>query len=79
MPLPESAAADPRKPSRWSLAIVLFALLLLIPGLCFSIAGPIKMQGAVIVLAIAWVVVLLMWLLVLLVKGILYLVRQNRR
>ena len=79
MSLPDSVAPDPHKPSRWSLATVLFAILLLIPGLCFGIAWPAKMATVTAVLGMAWIAVLLMWLLVILPRAVRFLVGRIRR
>ncbi len=63
---PEPHVPDPEKPGFWSVAMVLFALLLIIPGLCF---GLVKLQDeAAVWLLGLWVVVLFAWVIVLLVK-----------
>ena len=79
MSAPEPGLPNPQKPSRWSVATVLVALLLIIPMLCFGVVLPTGMETVSMILAMAWVVVLIASVLLILAKALQYLVARIRR
>ncbi|MEP6731461.1 MAG: hypothetical protein ABJE10_12515 [bacterium] len=77
MSTPDPIVPDQRKPSRVSVALVLFAALLIIPGLCFSLSnlgGQMSMG-----LLVLWLVVLVAWVAVLLAMLVRFISRSRQR
>jgi hypothetical protein len=77
MSMPEPVMPDQRKPSKVSVALVLFAALFIIPGLCFGV--PYLQNHAAVELLVLWLVVLVGWVIVLLVKALRFLTRPRQR
>ncbi|MEO8623274.1 MAG: hypothetical protein ABI625_19515 [bacterium] len=77
MSAPEPVVPDQRKPSRVSVALVLFAALLIIPGLCFGLSD---LEGQFSMgLLVLWLLVLVVWIGVLLVKLARFITRSRQR
>lgn len=69
-------APDTTKPSFWSVAMVLFATLLIIPGLCFGFLR-LESQASMVLVGI-WMLAFFAWVIVLIVKLVKFIGRRRR-